>query len=41
MGKTGSILKAVCPAATWLTGKRMRSSESPEAVRKWLDELGL
>ena len=23
MGKTGSILKAVCPAATWLPGKRM------------------
>ena len=41
MGKTGSILKAVCPAATWLPGKRMQSRESAEAVRKWLDELGL
>ncbi len=41
MGKTGSILKAVCPAATWLTGKRMQSSESASAVRRWLDELGI
>lgn len=41
MGKTGSILKAVCPAATWLTGKRMQSRESAEAVHKWINELGL
>ena len=41
MGKTGSILKAVCPAATWLPGKRMQSRESAEAVHKWINELGL
>ena len=41
MGKTGSILKAVCPSATWLTGKRMQSRESAEAVHKWINELGL
>ncbi len=41
MGKTDSILKAVCPAAKWLPGKRMRSSESPSAVQKWIDELGI
>ncbi len=41
MGKTGSILKTVCPAATWLTGKRMQSRESASAVRRWLDELGI
>ncbi len=41
MGKTDSILKAVCPSATWLAGKRMQSRESAEAVRKWLSELGI
>ena len=41
MGKTDSILKAVCPAASWLAGKRMQSRESAEAVRKWLNELGI
>lgn len=41
MGKTDSILKAVCPTAEWLPGKRMRSSESPSAVQKWIDELGI
>ncbi len=41
MGKTDSILKAVCPAAKWLPGKRMRSSEGPSAVQKWIDELGI
>lgn len=41
MGKTDSILKAVCPAAKWLPGKRMRSSESPSAVQRWIDELGI
>lgn len=39
MGKTDSILKAVCPAATWLPGKRMQSGESAAAVEKWVSTL--
>ena len=39
MGKTDSILKAVCPAAIWLPGKRMQSSESAAAVEKWVNTL--
>ncbi len=41
MGKTDSILKAVCPSASWLPGKRMQSRESAASVRKWLNELGI
>ena len=39
MGKTDSILKAVCPAAIWLPGKRMQSGESAAAVEKWVSTL--
>ena len=39
MGKTNSILKAVCPAAAWLPGKRLQSNESTAAVRKWVNTL--
>ena len=39
MGKTDSILKAVCAAAIWLPGKRMQSSESAAAVEKWVNTL--
>ncbi len=39
MGKTDSILKAVCPAATWLPGKRLQSNESTAAVQKWVNTL--
>ena len=39
MGKTDSILKAVCPAAIWLPGKRMQNSESAAAVEKWVNTL--
>ena len=39
MGKTDSILKAVCPAAIWLPGKRMQSGESVAAVEKWVSTL--
>ena len=39
MGKTDSILKAVCPAATWLPGKRLPSNESTAAVQKWVNTL--
>ena len=41
MGKTDAILKAVCPAAQWLPGKRMSSRESADAVRKWLGMLAV
>lgn len=41
MGKTDSILKAVCPAAAWLPGKRLRSSESATAVQEWVNSLNL
>ena len=41
MGKTDAILKAVCPAAQWLPGKRMSSRESADAVRKWLGTLAV
>lgn len=41
MGKTDAILKAVCPAARWLPGKRMSSRESADAVRKWLGTLAV
>ena len=39
MGKTDSILKAVCPAAAWLPGKRLQSKESTAAVQKWVSTL--
>ena len=41
MGKTDSILKDVCPAAAWLPGKRMQSSESVTAVQEWVNTLNL
>ena len=40
MGKTADILRAVCPAANILPGKRMSARESAEAVRAWLETLG-
>ena len=40
MGKTADILRAVCPAANLLPGKRMSARESAEAVRAWLETLG-
>ena len=39
MGKTADILRAVCPAANILPGKRMSARESAEAVRAWLETL--
>ena len=39
MGKTNSILKAVCPAAAWLPGKRLQSNESTADVRQWVNTL--
>lgn len=39
MGKTDSILKAVCPAAAWLPGKRLQSNESTADVQKWVNTL--
>ena len=39
MGKTADILRAVCPAADILPGKRMSARESAEAVRAWLETL--
>ncbi len=41
MGQTDSILKAVCPTATWLPGKRMESGESAAAVKKWVSTLNI
>ena len=40
MEKTADILRAVCPAADILPGKRMSARESAEAVRAWLETLG-
>ena len=40
MGKTDSILKAVCPAASWLPGKRLSSGASADEVQKWVNTLG-
>ena len=39
MGKTADILRAVCPAADILPGKRLSARESAEAVRAWLETL--
>ena len=39
MGKTDSILKAVCPAASWLPGKRLSSGASADEVQKWVNTL--
>ena len=41
LGKTEDILKAVCPAAQWLHGKRLRSGESAGAVQGWVDKLDI
>ena len=40
MGKTADILRAVCPAADILPGKRMSARESAEAVRAWVETFG-
>ena len=40
MGKTADILRAVCPAANILPGKRMSARESAEAVRAWVETFG-
>ena len=39
LGKTGSILQDVCPAAKWLSGKRLSSRESAASVQKWVESL--
>ena len=39
LGKTESILRAVCPGATWLPGRRLRSGESAAAVESWISKL--
>lgn len=39
MGKTADILRAVCPAANILPGKRMSARESAAAVRAWVETL--
>ena len=39
IGKTADILRAVCPAANILPGKRMSAHESADAVRAWLETL--
>ena len=41
LGKIDSILGAVCPAAVWLPGKRMQSTESATAVQEWVNTLNL
>ena len=41
LGKTEDILKAVCPGAQWLPGKRLRSGESAGAVQGWEDKLDI
>ena len=41
LGKIDSILGAVCPAAVWLPGKRMQSTESAAAVQEWVNTLNL
>lgn len=41
LGKIDSILGAVCPAAEWLPGKRMQSTESATAVQEWVNTLNL
>ena len=41
LGKTEDLLKAVCPAAQWLPGKRLRSGESAGAVQGWVDKLDI
>ena len=41
LGKTEDILKAVCPAAQWLPGKRLRSGESAGAVQEWVNKLDI
>ena len=40
MGKTADILRAVCPAANILPGKRMSARESVDSVRAWIETLG-
>ena len=40
MGKTADILRAVCPAADILPGKRMSARESAEAMRAWVETFG-
>ena len=41
MGKTDSILRAVCPAARWLPGKRLSSGASADELQKWIDTLNI
>lgn len=41
MGRTDAILAEVCPAATWLTGKRFDPRASVSEVQSWLKGIGL
>ena len=41
MGKTAELLKAVCPAASILPGKRLSSGASAAEVQAWVSALGV
>lgn len=41
MGKTDGILKAVCPAASWLPGKRLPSGTGAAELQAWIEKLGI
>ena len=41
MGKTAELLKAVCPSASILPGKRLSSGASAAEVQAWVSALGV
>ena len=41
MGRTGELLAAISPEATWLTGKRLSPSASQDELTEWVRSLGL
>ena len=41
MGKSQEVLEPLAPAAEWVGSKRFEADASEEALRAWVEELGL
>lgn len=42
MGKTDEVLQALCPdTVSWKPGKLLKSSQSAESMKSWVESLGL
>ena len=42
MGKTDEVLQALCPdTVSWKPGKLLKSGQSAESMKSWVESLGL